>query len=370
MKTVIHKYKFCGNLFNQLKGGAVIKRGPFLFIMGLLMLGSPVNSQTIAPPYAVGTWRGFRNAAISFTFDDGCPNQYSIAIPMFNEFGIKMTLFIVTGSKWVWPADWAKLRNAAADGHEIASHTITHNNFNGMSDSLQKIELGDSQEEINAHIPGNKCITMAYPFCVPGNGSIAAQFYIAARICSGIIEPSTPSDFMRISSITIGTEGPVKTTKDFISTFKSAVYSKGWCVFMLHGIDNDGGWSSVNSSVLRETLEYLSENSGDYWVSTFGDIVRYIKERDSASVTETSVKDTGITLQITDTLPDSIYSYPITLRRVLPDGWISATVAQNNLPVKSRVLEINAVKYIQFDVVPDGGVVVITKRNSTKVQAH
>lgn len=135
-------------------------------------------------------------------------------------------------------------------------------------------------------------------------------------------------------------------------------------------LDNDGSWSPVSSSIMRETLEYLSANNSEYWVSTFGDVVRYIKERDSASVMETSAQDTSITFQVTDMLPDSIYSYPITLRRALPDGWVSATVAQNHLPVESRVLEIDAVKYVQFDVVPDGGEVVITKRNSTNVQAH
>lgn len=213
----------------------MIKRSLFPFIMALLILGSSVKSQTIAPPYAVGTWRGFRTAAVSFTFDDGCPNQFSIAIPMFNEFGFKLTLFTVTGSKWVWPANWTKLQSAAANGYEVASHTITHTTFGGMSDSLQTMELRDSQEEINAHIPGNQCITMAYPFCVSGNGSIVAQYYIAARICSGKIESSTPSDFMNISSINCGSEGPVRTTQDFISKFRSAVDSKGWCVLMLHG---------------------------------------------------------------------------------------------------------------------------------------
>src|SRR4030043_1194107 len=43
-------------------------------------------AQTVAPPYEVGTWQGFRSAAISYTFDDGCSNQFTIAIPMFNEF--------------------------------------------------------------------------------------------------------------------------------------------------------------------------------------------------------------------------------------------------------------------------------------------
>ncbi len=326
--------------------------------------GCPVNSQSVAPPYEVGTWQGFRTAAVSFTFDDGCPNQFSAAIPMFNRLGFQLTLFTVTDSNWRWPADWSKLLSAAANGHEVASHTVTHANFGGTSDSLQIKELRDSQEEINARIPGRRCITLAYPFCASGNTSIVAQYYIAARICSGLIESSTPSDFMNISSITCGTEGPVNTTQSFINTAGSAVDSKGWCVLMLHGLDNDGSWSPFSSDTLRKCLEYLSSNPDKFWVSTFGNVVRYIKERNSVSVSEKSVTDTCLTVLVTDTLDNSVFNVPITLRRRLPNGWIYVTITQNRLPVDSRIVNIDGVQIVQFDAVPDGGDVVITKRNS------
>lgn len=54
-----------------------------------LSLGQAGYSQTISPPYEVATWQGFRTAAISYTFDDGCANQYTIALPMFDEFGFR-----------------------------------------------------------------------------------------------------------------------------------------------------------------------------------------------------------------------------------------------------------------------------------------
>jgi hypothetical protein len=41
-------------------------------------------SQVIDTPYVAGTWRAFRSAAVSYTFDDGCANQFTVAIPMFN----------------------------------------------------------------------------------------------------------------------------------------------------------------------------------------------------------------------------------------------------------------------------------------------
>jgi hypothetical protein len=50
---------------------------------------------SVAAPYEIGTWRGFWPAAISYTFDDDLPNQYAVAVPMFNARGFKITLFAV-----------------------------------------------------------------------------------------------------------------------------------------------------------------------------------------------------------------------------------------------------------------------------------
>ena len=40
-----------------------------------LIAGNVGHAQTSASPYEVGTWQGFRTAAITFTFDDGSLNQ-------------------------------------------------------------------------------------------------------------------------------------------------------------------------------------------------------------------------------------------------------------------------------------------------------
>ncbi len=340
-----------------------------IFIMvAFLLFVSLSYAQNVVAPYEVGTWQGFRTAVITFTFDDGSPNQFSIAVPMFNEFGFKLTLFIDTGIEFGWPVDWTTLQNAASQGHEIASHTITHTSFTGMSDSVQIKELKNSQDAINAHITGQKCITIAYAYCNVGNKALCAQYYIAARICSGIIEPKTPADFMAISSIICGTEGSVKTSQDFINRATTAINAKGWCVLLLHGVDNDGGWSSVDSAVLRADLEFLKANQDKLWVSTFSNVARYIKERNAVSVVELTNQDSSITLQVTDTLPDSIYNYPITLRRPLPANWQAARVSQNNQTTEAEIVEINSVKYMMFDVVPDGGEVVLTSSAPSSVQ--
>ena len=327
-------------------------------LFAVILIGGNVGySQVVDSPYEVGTWPGFRQAAISYTFDDGCSNQFAIAIPMFNEFDFKLTLFIVTD----WDPNWADLQKAASQGHEVASHTITHPYLDQISIERQKIELESSKEIINSNIKGKQCLTLAYPYCRAGDESLCKQYYIAIRACQGFVEKSTPNDFLNISSIVCGNLGALKTTEDFSKKFEDTKESNGWCVLLFHGIDEDGGYSPIPSKTLRESLEYLDARKDTFWIATFVDAVRYIRERDDVSIREISNQQGRITLQVTDTLDDSIYNYPLTIRRKLPQGWESVNVSQNNQALKTSIVEVDSKKYIMFDVIPDSGDVVISK---------
>jgi peptidoglycan/xylan/chitin deacetylase (PgdA/CDA1 family) len=321
-------------------------------------------SQGISTPYEVGTWSGFRSAAISYTFDDNCTNQLALVVPMFDEFDFKLTLFTVIN----WSPDWTGLQNAVSHGHEIASHTMSHASLNSLSDSLQTIELKNSQRSIDAHITGQKCVTIAYPNCIVGNTSIVRQYYLAARGCSGSIESKTPGNFMNISSIICGSQGSITTSAHFKSTANTGATLGGWCVYLLHGIDNDGGYSPLPSDALKASLEYLKANPDKFWVTSFGNAAKYIRERNAASVSEISVKEDSIAITVSDTLDNSYYDCPITIRRPLPQSWASADVMQNGAAISSQVIEINSVKYLMFDVVPDHGDIALIKRNATGIE--
>jgi ethanolamine utilization microcompartment shell protein EutS len=260
-----------------------------------------------------------------------------------------------------WGPNWTKIQNAAAAGHEVGSHTMSHPNLSGLTIEEQTTELVNSQNTINSYIPGQQCATIAYPYCAPGNQALCATYYIAGRTCSGQIVPATPSNFYQISSMVCGSAGAVKTTADFTTKFSSAATSGGWCVFLIHGIDSDGGYSPLSSTVLRESIEHLDAHRNTFWVSTFRNVVRYIKERNDVSITEISNEPNTITIQVTDTLDDTIYNYPVTLRRPLPSGWPSATVSQNGQALNARIVVTNSTIYVMFDAVPDNGDVVLSK---------
>lgn len=318
-------------------------------------------AQTIDSLYEVGTWQGFKSGAVSFTFDDNCANQLSVLMPIFDQYNFKMTFYTVIN----WSPNWTALQKAALNGHEVGSHTISHTVLNSLTNDQQTAEFKNSQDAINSHIQGQKCITIAYPNCVLGNSSLCSQYYAAARGCSGAIVPKTPPDFMNISSIVCGTQGSIQLSSDFISKAEMAASQNGWVVFLLHAIDNESGYSPTSSAEIKGALDYLSQKKDKIWVSTFSNISRYIKERNNVTVKQKSIKDTVITVAVTDTLNNSVFNYPITLRRMLPQGWNSAKIYQNSKRIASKIMNVNSVNYVMFDIVPDSGEIQIIKDKLT-----
>lgn len=315
------------------------------------------------PPYEIGTWKNFSKAAVSYTWDDNTSKQLTVAKPLFDEFDFKVTFF--TSMRWSVP--WTGLKQAAANGHEVASHSMTHTPFNELSDAQEEEELKDSQVEINENIGNTDCITFAYSNCVVGNKSIVSKYYISARGCNGAIEQKTPADFMNVGSIVCGPEGSVSTSAQFNAKVDQAVTGSGWVVFLLHGIDNDGGWSPVVSAELKTHLQYVNNNRDKFWVDTYGNVVRYIKERNALLVKEISANDSVIVVEATHNLDQDIYNIPVSIRRPMPAGWSEAFAVQNGIDLEANVVREGNTNYLVFDVVPNAGEVMLSRSKSAVV---
>ena len=332
-------------------------RLPAIIALTLAAIATVTRAGSVAAPYEIGTWEGFRPAAISYTFDDDLPNQYAKAVPMFNAKGFKLTLFTVTS----WLSGWANVQAAAASGHEIASHTVTHPVLSGLSLAQQTNELASSQAAIDANVTTQSCVTIAFPNCVEGSEAITGTYYIAARGCSGQLVPSTPANFLNISSFVCGTQGSLQTAAQLNNLANSAATANSWCVYLIHAIDSDSGYSPLPSAVLQASVNYMDTNRSTFWVETFGNVVRYIRERNASSVVETTNSGNRIVLQVTNSLNSAIYNYPVTLRRPLPSGWPAATASQNGRPINAQIVTNSSTNCIMFDVVPNGGDILLAK---------
>jgi oligosaccharide reducing-end xylanase len=320
-------------------------------------------SAGIEAPFEVGTWGNFCKGALSFTFDDyptaGATHIVSTGREAFDAKKFHMTIFAITNSQ---TADsWKALDTCFAHGHEIGSHNYDHNS------NSDKLLL--SQTTTKAKVPGEMCISFAYP-----NGTAIAQvpnYYVAARDAGGSLNSKTPS-FAHIGCTGFGAGGHYDNTATAMNSFADqaapASGSGGWAVEMHHGIGADThNWATTNLDEMKKHLEYLDGKRNTIWVETFGNVARYIKERDAASLKVKTTADTKITLELTDNLADSIYNFPLTVRRPLPDGWTVAIVTQKDKPVDDSVITVGSTKYVMFKAVPDGGDIVISKDGSTYV---
>ncbi len=323
-----------------------------LFIITVLFSSVVGFSQSSA--YEVGTWEGFRTSAVTFSFDDNCANQFSAAVPALDRAGYKASFYPVIN----WGPNWTTLKNMANNGHEIGSHSVTH-----PSGAMTESELSSSKNTINQNIPGFDCNTVTYPNCIAPAQATCAKYYIGGRVCNGQVEGSTPSNYYQIGSIICGSAGSCNSLSAFQTQFNSAKNKKGWAVFLIHEIDNGSGYSPLATSILESALNYLKQNDGDFWVTTFRNAILYSKERNAAVVTELSNSAKEITMKVTDNLDNTIYNYPLSLRRALPSGWTSVYATQDGKEIEASIKS----GYIYFSAVPDGGTVSLATESNVTV---
>lgn len=333
---------------------------PLMTLLSSAFIFMPLVGQQIATGYQVAKWYQFKQAAISYTFDDNTPKQITVALPLFDQYGFKATLFTVTSPTWYLAANWAGLKTAAANGHEIGNHTVSHGDLNTQTIAAQENEYSQAQTKIETEITTSKNVTIAYPSCKIGDKATLAKYFIAGRICSQVINSSSPTDFLNISSITGGVNG-INTAQGFNDRVVLATTTEGWCVFMFHGLDTESGYSTIQSSVLSSHLSYMNTNKSNYWVGTFGNVAKYIKQRNAASVAEVVVDADHLEVNVTDGLDNTIYNVPITVRRVLPNNWTNATVTLGGVTVASRIATVGLQQYVVFDAVPDQGTITLIK---------
>ena len=174
--------------------------------------------------------------------------------------------------------------------------------------------------------------------------------------------PNSPASRMRISSFVCGTESSNKTTSDFNAIAERAVNENGWAVYLFHGIDNDGGYSPIESAELRNHLQYLHTNKEKFWIETFVNVTKYIKERQAASIQQSVSKKNLIAANLTNNLDNSIYNYPITLKKEIPLSWNKITIMQNNIPIDFKIITESSKKYAIINAIPNAGEIQIRNK--------
>ncbi len=132
---------------------------------------------------------------VILTFDDGYDNNFTVALPLLQKYGVKATIFVITdyiGQKRYMTAE--QVAEAAASGLvSIQSHTATHPDLRSLSEEQLAGEFDRSRLEI-ARITGRIPTVLAYP---SGRNNrltrkVAASYYkLGVRMDGGLWNTSS-----------------------------------------------------------------------------------------------------------------------------------------------------------------------------------
>ena len=230
---------------------------------------------------------------VILTFDDGYKSQYSNAKPILDKYGFKATFSIVCN--YVGNGDnrmtWEEIKSLRQEGHDIASHTMNHDDLSKLPPQTVEYEVAQSKQCLLDQ--GINPKSFAYPF----NGgsddptvlNIVASHYDLARTatrplaflsCGDDSECTTNKYSIMGWSHDSEKKNNAYNDQQMLDRFVQVVNSQNEYntngvnavpILIWHKIDNTNEEYSTSMDLLEAEMKYLYDNG--FTVLTMADLV-------------------------------------------------------------------------------------------------
>ena len=275
-----------------------VRSGLAAALLAMAVVGVPLAAQSpparppaTPPPVAPASvaWPAGARMALSLSFDDGRPSQVTQGGPVFARHGARVTLYVVPSAVEKAPDLW---KQAAAAGHEIANHSLTHSCSGNFPFSRQKAleehslprmreELAEANRRIVAllDVPAPK--SFAYPcgqtFVGRGRDTqsyvpVVAELFVSGR--TWMDEAPNDPGYVDLAQAT-GVELDGRGFADVVPMIESARAAGAWLVLAGHDI-GVGGRQTTRVATLDALLAYAKDPANGIWLAPVGDVADHI----------------------------------------------------------------------------------------------
>jgi hypothetical protein len=137
----------------------------------------------------------------------------------------------------------------------------------------------------------------------------------------------------------------------------------GWLVERWHGfrVEHDtNGYEPVPISEFQDHMDYVSQNKDSLWIAPLGQVMKYIRERDTSILSFVDSAGYDIRFSLTNPLSDTLFHYNVPLSLKVREYGKMADVymiTQDTNVLPFTVTEEFGYKYIYFDAVPNDSLI-------------
>jgi len=265
---------------------------------------------------------------------------------------------------------WDDFRRDAAKGYEFASHSITHASMPGLDSVNIAYELEKSKEEMRNQMGVKYTFSTEVPYGYENERVMKIAYKIYPALRNRMPEPwlteidrpsrKTPAinnkDYVQWQR-ECNTHAPLPLMKSWVDT--AADRKDTWLVLVIHGVDGLG-YEALSHTLLDEYFQYIKSKNDKLWVATFGDVTKYMRERENAKVTQND-KNGKIVITLSHPLDNTMYTLPLTLKTYIPDTWKQATVKQGTKLKKVASEKDGKGTYVVYQANPNAGSITLSK---------
>lgn len=239
---------------------------------------------------------------------------------------------------------WEQYKSFSAQGHEIASHTVTHPKLAVLDEVNMLYELEQSKADLLKFIGPESTFSAEGPY-----GTENERVMEYAHKVYPSLRNRMPEDWLE--EINRGSKmNPADSKKEFVQWQRGPLtdvsvdemkrwvdtgmaHDNIWLVLVFHGVENLG-WEPKTSAELEDYFTYLKDNEETLWVATFRDVTKYVRARQNTEV-QSNLENDKITISLTSELDPKIYTVPLTIKTYIPEDWKQAKSSdQKTLEIK------------------------------------
>lgn len=280
-----------------------------------------------------------KECAVSFTFDDGMKEHYTIVAPELEKRGFRGTFWLCCA--WIHDdpqtdtthITWDEAREMDANGHEMSNHSWSHPNLTTLSDEEALEEIVRNDDAIEKKI-GTRPVTFCFPYNAYNEERVAMA--MEGRVGARLKEfwfggQHSPDEYLH-------------------KQIEDALASGSWIAGMTHGINYGYDCYETDPSGFTLFLDYVKEREDRIWVGTFRDVAAYKR---AAEAIRLNIEKKGRGLAITSEMPADDLLKDVLLTMEVSSEGITATQDGQKLETTTR----DGKSYFSFN--PYGGKIIL-----------